>query len=77
MEYDGHVAILNEENFNREVAKMPNVLIKLYAPWCGHCKKLAPEFEKAAEILSKNDPPIVLAKIDATTERRLAHHFKI
>ena len=32
----------------------------------GHCKKLAPEFSSAAEILAKNEPPFMLAKVDAT-----------
>ena len=41
------------------------VLVKFYAPWCGHCKTLAPLFDEAARQLS-NNPNIVLAKIDST-----------
>ncbi len=41
------------------------VLVKFYAPWCGHCKHLAPHYDEAAKRLA-NNPNIVLAKIDST-----------
>jgi len=31
---------------------------------CGHCKKLAPEFERAATVLKDNDPPVILAEVE-------------
>jgi len=43
-----------------------DVLVKFYAPWCGHCKTLIPHWEEAAEKLS-NNKNIVIAKIDGTT----------
>lgn len=41
------------------------VLVKFYAPWCGHCKTLAPHYDEAAKKLS-NNPNILLVKVDST-----------
>lgn len=41
------------------------VLVKFYAPWCGHCKTLAPHYDEAAKRLA-NNPNIVIAKLDST-----------
>jgi thiol-disulfide isomerase/thioredoxin len=61
-EEDG-VWVLNDENFNEALEKQPDLLVEFYAPWCGHCKKLAPEYSKAAKKLSANIPPIKIAKV--------------
>ncbi|KAI2652043.1 Protein disulfide-isomerase A6 [Labeo rohita] len=46
------VVELNPSNFNREVLQSDSLwLIEFYAPWCGHCKNLAPEWKKAATAL--------------------------
>ena len=42
---------------------------------CGHCKKLKPEFEKAAQSLKFNN--ILLATVDATVERDLGKRFDV
>ena len=48
-----------------------------YLTRCGHCKRLAPEYEKAAAMLAGDDPPVPLAKVDATVESSLANRFGI
>ncbi|WOL18529.1 protein disulfide-isomerase-like [Canna indica] len=73
------VLTLDHSNFSDTVAKYPFVVVEFYAPWCGHCMKLAPEYEKAASILSKSDPPVVLAKVDANeaANKELASKYEI
>jgi thioredoxin-like negative regulator of GroEL len=45
--------------------------------YSGHCKKLTPEYEAAAETLAKNDPPFFVAKVDATEQKKVAEEFGV
>ncbi|XP_029314163.1 protein disulfide-isomerase A4 [Cottoperca gobio] len=69
--------VLTKDNFDETVNNADIILVEFYAPWCGHCKNLAPVYEKAAKELSQRSPPIPLAKVDATIESEIATRFEV
>lgn len=50
------------------------LFVDFYAPWCGHCKQLEPEFEKAAAALQGQ---VHFAQVDATLEVALAEQYRV
>eukprot|EP01022_Parablepharisma_sp_SALTPOND_P034057 TRINITY_DN903_c0_g1_i2.p1 TRINITY_DN903_c0_g1~~TRINITY_DN903_c0_g1_i2.p1 ORF type:complete len:784 (-),score=123.18 TRINITY_DN903_c0_g1_i2:33-2384(-) len=76
-ETDDALVTLGDSNFTRYTNKHKMVLIKIYAPWCGHCKKLAPDYKKAALYAKKEGKPYILAEIDGTIHRKAMSHFNV
>ncbi|PRP81723.1 protein disulfide-isomerase TMX3 [Planoprotostelium fungivorum] len=60
-----------EENVNNGIW-----LIDFYAPWCGHCKKLAPVWEATAKELDKESIDVKLGKVDCTSEMVTESRYK-
>ncbi|KAM9261411.1 protein disulfide-isomerase A2 [Cariama cristata] len=75
-EEDG-VLVLHEHNFARALSEHRLLLVEFYAPWCGHCQRLAPAFAQAAATLRNESGAVRLGKVDAMAQTALANEFGI
>ena len=57
---------LSTGDFKSAIGQHDTILVEFFAPWCGHCKRLAPEYDSAATSLKSHDPPVPLAKVCKT-----------
>jgi thioredoxin 2 len=73
--FGGHPVALNAQSFETHASKSDiPLLVDFWAPWCGPCKTMAPQFEKAAGEL---EPQVRLAKVNTDDEQALAGRFSI
>lgn len=69
------VVSATDKTFKKEVLQHNGVVIvEFYAPWCGHCKSLEPEYEKAASLLKG---VVKVVAVDATESQSLASQYQV
>ncbi|KAL2653309.1 hypothetical protein R1flu_021437 [Riccia fluitans] len=72
-----YVLDLTPDTLPAAIAKHNMIFVEFYAPWCGHCKRLAPEFERAAQLLAETSSYVKLAKIDADKYKSVTSKYDI
>ena len=80
--YHGKVKILDSKNMQEEINKHEMLVVNFYAPWCEHCKVLAPIYNKIAKAFFEDSTReggynITFAKIDADKEKDMAEKYNI
>jgi protein disulfide-isomerase A1 len=71
------VTILTADTLKTHTDTHAGTLVAFHAPWCGHCKALAPKFDETAEKIADLFPSVSLATLDADNYKEIASQFQI
>merc|ERR1711959_685280 len=73
---DEAVTGVGGKTFDEIVLGGKNVLLEIYAPWCGHCKALEPTYKEVGEAMQA-DEEVVIAKLDGTANDLIDQRFPV
>lgn len=65
--------VLTDESFHAKI-KGETWIVDFFAPWCGHCKRLAPEMDKLVGMV---DGTARVGTVDATANKNVANAFDV
>ncbi|KAK6960449.1 EF-hand calcium-binding domain-containing protein 14 [Biomphalaria glabrata] len=71
---EGTVSDLKDETFKSQIST-GLVFVKFFAPWCGHCKRLAPAWEDLAKLMAGQ--PVIIAKVDCTQHKAICDENEV
>eukprot|EP00127_Corallochytrium_limacisporum_P003274 Clim_evm123s147 gene=Clim_evmTU123s147 len=71
------VKVLTPDNFHEVISDDTWTFVEFYAPWCGHCKKLGPEWESLGDVYSTRSSEVTIAKVDADAHKDLGAKYGV
>ncbi|KAG2182433.1 hypothetical protein INT43_007363 [Umbelopsis isabellina] len=77
VEMEGNVFVLTDDNFKSVIDGSKPALVEFYAPWCGHCKTLAPIYAQLGDAFAHAQDQVIVAKFDADSNRNTGSEYGI